>query len=46
MGVSLSAIRRWVSAEKGATGAEQANPGLAEREILKKAAVFLAKENG
>ncbi|ASV33209.1 hypothetical protein GWK90_03725 [Candidatus Hamiltonella defensa] len=46
LGVSLSAIRPWVSAEKGATGAEQANPGLAEREILKKAAVFLAKENG
>lgn len=66
LGVSLSAIRRWVKAEKGAlspAGSEQASLSLAEREelirlrkernnllmereILKKAAVFFAKENG
>ncbi|WP_016856863.1 hypothetical protein [Candidatus Williamhamiltonella defendens] len=32
LGVSLSAIRRRVSAEKGSTGAEQANPGVSEGE--------------
>ncbi|AWK13573.1 transposase [Candidatus Fukatsuia symbiotica] len=66
LGVSLSAIKSWVKAERGGVspvGSEQASLSLAEREellrlrkernnlliereILKKAAVFFAKENG
>jgi len=32
--------------KKGRQALNRQNPGLAEREILKEAAVFLAKENG
>jgi len=61
LGVSVSALRRWVKAERG--GGQKAVPSLAdqqelarlrkenerlrmEREILKKAAAFFAKELG
>ena len=61
LGVSLSAIGRWVRAERGPTIETKLTPGLSgqselvrlrkeveklrmEREILKKAAVFFAKE--